>query len=99
MKRYVKATEIYNDAMDRDQLISVLEDYKYDLPIGDDMFLETTDGISFNLFWHSPSINLNWYPIVEIHYNGEEVFWREGTENPDYWYTLVDTAIDKIRGL
>ena len=53
MKRYVKATEIYNDAMDKDQLISVLEDYKYDLPTGDDMYLETPDGISFNLFWHS----------------------------------------------
>lgn len=56
---------------------------------------ETRDeDISVDIFWHSPSVNLDWYPICQIDHGGRTVFHREGTENEEHWGDLLQQAAD-----
>ena len=86
-----------DEIMSLEDIIEYLEAVKYDLTAGDDITLITPeDDLSFYLWWHSPSLNLGWYPIVQVDDGDKGIFWREGTENPDNWYRVIDQAIDKI---
>ena len=86
-----------DEIMSFDDIIEYLDAVKYDLTPGDEITLTTPeDDFSFNLWWHSPSLNLGWYPIVQVDDSDDVIFWGEGTENPDNWYRVVDEAIDKI---
>lgn len=85
--------------MNIEEFLDYLDDIKYDLVPDEEIELSSDDGISFYLWWHTPSLNLNYYPIVQVSDNGEEIFWREGTENPDNWYRVVDQAIEAISKL
>jgi len=86
-----------DEIMSLEDIIEYLDAVKYDLTPGDDITLTTPeDDFSFNLWWSSPSLNLNWYPIVQVDDSDDVIFWREGTENPDNWYRVIDQAIDKI---
>ena len=39
-------------------------------------------GADMHLFWHNPSINLNWYPIVQVEDDeGNILKWKEGPES------------------
>lgn len=51
-------------------------------------------GVSVDIFWHSPSINLGWYPICQIDIGRKTVFHREGTENSEHWRDLLTEAAD-----
>lgn len=51
--------------------------------------------LEFNLWWHEPSLNLNWYPIIQIDLNDEPIYNAEGPENPDHWKDFVREAIKK----
>ena len=49
-------------------------------------------GLTLYVFWHSPSFNTGWYPLVQVDDdsdNDKTVFWSEGSENPadfkDVW--------------
>ena len=99
MKRYIRATSIYVDDLSKGDLLSELNSLKHELTAGDDFAYETRSGIFVCIAWSKPGINTNWYPLVSVEYKGEEVFNREGTENPDYWYKIVDEAIAVIKGL
>lgn len=80
------AIEILNDI--KSDLMNKKQ-YEYDC--------KSDDGFSIYLFWHSPSLNLGVYPIIQIDYNDKTIFNHEGTENPDCWYMLADKAIQKIK--
>ena len=56
------------------------------------------DGVDIGIYicWHSPSINLNWYPICQIDMNDRTIFHREGAENPDLWHDLLTSAADAL---
>jgi hypothetical protein len=58
---------------------------------GEDFQVKTEDGYSVYLFWHAPSTNMGWYPILQIYKSGRSVYFQEGAENSDLWY---DLAID-----
>ena len=79
---------------DKAGLIKFLKSFKP--KASEDIDITTSDGIEFSLFWHEPSLNVSWYPIIQIDYKGKTVFNREGTENPDYWTKVVKEAIDKL---
>lgn len=100
MKRYIKSyEEIYKEHLTKDQIISELQYIKYNLNEDGDIDLYTDDGLDVYIFWHSPSYNLTWYPIVQIDYNGKTIFHREGSENSNYYYKVIDEAIQKIKTL
>ena len=48
-----------------------------------------SDDIDVSIFWHSPSVNLGWYPIGQIDFGCRTIFHREGTENPEHWKDLL----------
>lgn len=77
-----------------DKVKNNLDDYQ-----GNDIYIKSADGVSCDIFWHEPSLNVNWYPIVQIKYNHKTVFHQEGTENPNYWYKVVSDGISKIKSL
>ena len=85
----------------KDDLIREIDRVKNDLKSyqGDDITVTSDDGIDFDIFWHEPSLNVNWYPIVQITSNHKTVFHNEGTENPDYWYKVVSDGLNKVRSL
>ena len=86
-----------DEIMSLEDIIEYLDSVKYDLTPGDDITLITPeDDLSFYLWWSAPSLNLNWYPIVQVNDDTGIIFNREGTENPDNWYRVIDQAIDKI---
>ena len=86
-----------DEIMSFEDIIEYLDAVKYDLTPGDDITLTTPEyDFTFYLWWHSPSLNLNWYPIVQVDNDTGIIFNREGTENPDNWYRVIDQAIDKI---
>ena len=86
-----------DEIMSFDDIIEYLDAVKYDLTPGDDITLTTPeDDLLVELWWHSPSLNLGWYPIIRVEDNNGVLLNREGTENPNGWYHLIDTAIDKI---
>lgn len=52
--------------------------------------------ISVFFFWHSPSLNLSWYPIVQVDVDDVTKFHHEGAENHLMWQNLVDWTADFI---
>ncbi len=67
---------------------------------GVDISVETPelDGVSVCIYitWHSPGINVGWYPICKIEYNDGTIFHREGPEDPDGWEEFVEQAADAL---
>lgn len=62
-------------------------------------FSITLNDISVYVTWHSPSLNLNWYPIIEIQDDRAEnrvpwrsIYLREGPENPECWTDFINDA-------
>ena len=53
-----------------------------------------SDDIDVSIFWHSPSVNLGWYPICQIDHGCRTVFHREGAENDERWHDLLEQAAD-----
>ena len=51
-----------------------------------------SEDISASVFWHKPSLNTSYYPIVQIDYGRKTIFHREGGENPQYWKTTLEEA-------
>lgn len=85
--------------MSLSEVLQYLVSFLKEKPIGKECYLETTDGYDVSLFWHEPSHNLGWYPILQIDMidmDDKTVFWGEGTENPGYWYDLAVRAIEKL---
>lgn len=72
---------------------------RIDIEAGKDIDVDADD-LHISVFWHSPSINLNWYPIVQIDYNDKILIHREGPENPWVWkdfvYDCIRDAEDKV---
>ena len=96
MKRYIKASEETRYNMTLSELISFLDDIKYDIKPNDDYMLATgDDALIVDIFWAAPSLNVSWYPIVQIDHNNKTIFNREGTENPGNWYKVIDEAINR----
>lgn len=62
--------------------------------------IDTPDvsGLYFHIsiYWSSPRLNLNWYPIFHIDKNCETIFHSEGPENPDGWEDFVGKAADAL---
>ena len=52
--------------------------------------------VDISVFWHAPSINLDWYPICQIDMNGKTIFHHEGAENPDAWGDYLSIAADML---
>lgn len=52
--------------------------------------------ISVMVFWHTPSVNLGWYPIGEIEYRGQTIYHREWSENPNSWADLLSDMAEFI---
>ena len=96
MKRYIKSSEETRYNMTIPEIISFLEDIKYDLKPEDDYTLASENELIVYLFWGGNFINLGYYPIVQIDLGDRTIFHREGSENPGSWYKVVDEAINKI---
>lgn len=62
----------------------------------DNIDIDTDDGYTVSLFWHFPSINVGYYPILQIDYQDKTIFNGEGTENPEHWHDVADRALKKI---
>lgn len=45
-----------------------------------------------SVFWHDPSVNLNWYPIVQIDTGHTTVFHCEGSEDPEHYEDVLTEA-------
>lgn len=60
----------------------------------------TINDISVTIFWHSPSLNLGWYPIVQMEKHMEKgwkvILHREGPENPNAWQNFAKEICDFI---
>ena len=55
-----------------------------------------TCNIDVYLFWHNPSSNLNWYPIIQIEDGeGNIVKWREGPENSLRWMNWIEEILEE----
>ena len=54
------------------------------------------NGVSVSIFWHSPSLNLGWYPIVQIEDKNGIILHREGPENPKEWQSFAGYICDFI---
>lgn len=37
------------------------------------------------IWWHRPSLNQSWYPLVQVDYGRKTMYGREGPENPEAW--------------
>lgn len=96
MKRYIKSSEETRYNMTIPEIISFLEDIKYDLKPGDDYTLASENGLIVDLFWGGNFTNVGYYPIVQIDLGDRTIFHREGSENPGSWYKVIDEAINKI---
>ena len=48
------------------------------------------------LWWHEPSLNLNWYPIIEVFHGDVSVYHREGSENPERWEEFFNDALQFV---
>lgn len=55
--------------------------------------------LSINIFWHEPSFNLGFYPIVQVDYGDKTIFHHEGSENPAAWWMVLDRAAKKIKSV
>lgn len=47
-----------------------------------------------SVFWHAPSINTNWYPIIEINYEDKPIIHLEGGEEPSGWKEFFEKAAE-----
>lgn len=69
----------------------------------------TVNDLSVAIWWHSPSLNLNWYPIAQIDVASKHgtnsigrlktVFHKEGCENENGWCYLWEDVIKTIESL
>lgn len=82
--------------MSLSEVLLFLVTFLKEKPIGKEYYVETTDRYDVSLFWSEPSLNLGWYPILQVDTDEKTVFWGEGTENPGYWYDLAVRAIEKL---
>ena len=55
------------------------------------------NNLEVHVFWHRPSLNVTWYPIVQIDVRGTTVFHREAPENRKYWRLAINDAINFIK--
>lgn len=83
--------------MTLEELLSFLEGIKYDLKPKEEYSLFASESLEVYIFWGGNFTNVGYYPVVQVEYNDKTIFHREGTENPQYWYRVVDQAMDKIR--
>lgn len=67
---------------------------------GVDISIETPelDGMSVCVYftWHSPSLNVGWFPVCQIECNDRTVFHKEGAEDPETWPDFMDKAADAL---
>ena len=63
----------------------------FDLIPGEDIDLNI-DQLEMSIFWVRPSLNTGWYPVVQIDDGDLTVFHREGTENPNGRWGIIDDA-------
>ncbi len=62
-----------------------------------ELFFDEEDAvISVMVYWHSPSLNLGWYPIGEIEYRGKTIYHKEWSENPNSWTGLFSNMAEFI---
>ena len=54
------------------------------------------DDFEISIWWHTPSINLSYYPIIQIDKGDRTVLNREGPENPDNWDRFAKESIKKV---
>ena len=54
------------------------------------------DDIEIFIWWHLPSVNLSYYPIIQIDKGDRTVLNREGPENPDNWDRFAKESIKKV---
>lgn len=52
--------------------------------------------LCISVYWHHPSLNLEWYPICHIDFNNDTIFHREGAEDPEQWGDLMAAAADAL---
>lgn len=81
---------------------------RYELKKGATIELSVND-LSAAIWWHSPTLNLGWYPIaqIDVDFNNnpnnigkwKTVFHREGCENEESWHFLVEDVIKFINTL
>lgn len=77
------------------KLLDLLQELKTSPTIaGIETEATTDDGYHVYFFWHIPSINLSWYPIMQIDKNDKCVFWKEGPENEQHWKDIFDVTIN-----
>jgi len=53
-------------------------------------------GVSVSVFWHSPSLNLSWYPVIQADDDDKTVFNVEGPENPKAWKDFFSEMADRL---
>lgn len=75
-----------------------LRDMKLCPGVNVNMDTSDIDGMSvcISVFWHSPSLNLDWYPLCQIDYNNVTIFSKEGTEDQEQWGKLMEAAADAL---
>lgn len=80
------------------KLIDFLESINNEpLKVNKEIYQITEDGFRIVLFWHEPSLNLSWYPILQIDDVKQTVFWREGSENYEHWNDIIKEAVKWAR--
>ena len=97
MKRYIRASEETRYNMSVNELISYLDNIKYDIKPDEEYTLATSNGFIVDIFWGGNFTNVGYYPVVQVEFNDKIIFHREGTENSNYWYEVIDRAINKIK--
>jgi hypothetical protein len=55
-----------------------------------------SEDVDVSVFWHSPSVNVGWYPICQISRGDSTIFYGEGTENDEHWHDLLVRAADAL---
>lgn len=53
--------------------------------------------VMVSIFWHSPSINLGWYPIVQIDVDNKTVYHNEGYESRTMDEAFVRSIIERLQ--
>lgn len=75
--------------------LTIRELLEEDFKCGEDLDLTSWKAnADVYIFWHTPGLNVSWYPLVQIDDGeGNMIKHREFGENPDYW---VDNICDLI---
>ena len=51
-------------------------------------------GVDVYIGWHTPSTNLDYYPIVQVNDDdGNIIKWKEGPENDDKWLGWIEEVL------